>query len=519
MNLFEVFENSRQRCPDSLCLVVNEISYSYAEMGKWVDLIASPMKNSNQPFIGVYGHRCFSAYAGILAALKAGKAYVPLNPKFPVSRNQEIIRSAAIDTLVVGANYQAGISELTANLEKLQLIYPENKNNEISNRLSNHSQICADNLTQPIGDNIAPPKDGFAYMLFTSGSTGSPKGIPITHSNVISYLDYLNERYSPSPEDKFSQTFDLTFDLSVHDMFLCWKAGSSLYCIPENILMAPAKFIRSNQLSMWFSVPSLVQVLNRFKMLKKDVFPTLRYSLFCGEPLPATLADRWQEAAPNSIVENIYGPTEATIGITHYTWKKEKQNNKTHNGIVSLGRCFSTQKYAIINEAGKQVKSGNEGELYLSGSQVSSGYWKNPKKTANQFVLSSLEEGKEKILWYKTGDIVKEDNENNLYYITRKDFQIKIRGHRIELDEINHVISGFIESDLVVSIPHPVSHGIAENIFTFICAENKKSYSEVREHCKKHLPNYMIPKNVIYLNSFPLNSNGKVDRQKLSQLL
>lgn len=270
---------------------------------------------------------------------------------------------------------------------------------------------------------------------------------------------------------------------------------------------------------MWFSVPSLAQSMSRLRMLKPNAFPYLKYSLFCGEPLRETLAEKWQEAAPNSFIENIYGPTEATIGITHYTWQKEVKQNKTHNGIVSLGRCFSTQKYVIIDETGTQVAPGKEGELCLSGTQVSVGYWKNQKQTSEQFIHSSLLHNQEKTIWYKTGDIVKEDEEKCLYYITRKDFQVKIRGHRIELDEINHVISKFVQSDLVVSIPHPVCDGIAENIYTFISTANQKSYSEIREFCKQHLPDYMIPAKIIYLDSFPLNSNRKVDRKKLSQLL
>ena len=162
MNLFEVFEISRKNYPNLICLVVNGKSYTYAEMGDWVDRIAFPLKNSTRPFIGIYAYRCFSAYAGILAILKAGKAYVPLNPKFPAIRNQEIIRSAELDILIVGPNYQAEIPGLTDGLEKLLLIYPENRRSEINLRNHNSSKIYADNLSQSIGNSIAPSRDGFA---------------------------------------------------------------------------------------------------------------------------------------------------------------------------------------------------------------------------------------------------------------------------------------------------------------------------------------------------------------------
>jgi amino acid adenylation domain-containing protein len=519
MNLFEAFENSLHKYPKSSCLVINDTYYTYADVASLVDRIALALTYSRQPFVGVFSHRSLSAYAGILAALKTGKTFVPLNPKFPIARNQKIINLVYIDTLIIGEKCESKIPELVSQFENLRLIYPESKTSENPTKFKKHTQIFAEQLYNPIAETMAPPTDGFAYMLFTSGSTGTPKGIPITHSNVLSYLNYLTQRYSPTPEDRFSQTFDLTFDLSIHDMFLCWKSGSSLYCIPEKDLMAPAKFINTHQLSMWFSVPSLAQVMSRFRMLKPNAFPHLRYSLFCGEPLHETLAAKWQEAAPNSIVENIYGPTEATIGITHYTWQKNSKQNKTYNGIVSLGHCFSNQKYAIIDEIGKQVEPGKEGELCLSGSQVSAGYWQNPKKTSEQFIHTSFSPNQENTNWYKTGDIVKEDEGKFLYYISRKDFQVKIRGHRIELDEVNNVISKFVQSELVVSVPHPICDGIAENIYTFISAPNKKSYSQIREHCKEHLPDYMIPAKVIYLDSFPLNSNKKIDRQQLLQFL
>ena len=161
--------------------------------------------------------------------------------------------------------------------------------------------------------------------------------MPIGHSSVRAYLRYTCDRYDVTEHDRFSQMFDATFDLSVHDMFVCWERGACLFSVPERATMAPAKFIRQHELTMWFSVPSVVALLSRMRLLTPGAFPSLRWSLFCGEPLPAVAAQAWQAAAPNSQVENLYGPTEATIAITHYRWQTDVSPGQCVNGVVPIG--------------------------------------------------------------------------------------------------------------------------------------------------------------------------------------
>lgn len=514
MNLFETFRNSANQYPDKEALVINNVKYTYQELNSYVARLSFVLQAFDWQNVGIYSYRSLSAYSGILATLQVAKTYVPLNPKFPESRNKKIMELAGIKILIID---RSSISQLAKIIDetktRIVVLAPEMTLPEIPDTIKDKCEVyCQEQFSDSEYSISQVDKNDFAYIMFTSGTTGVPKGVPVSHLNVYSYVNYLKDRYRVTPDDKFSQTFDITFDLSVHDLFLSWSGGASLYVIPENVLMAPAKFVRENKLTMWFSVPSLAQFMSKFRMLKDGNFPHLRFSLFCGEPLPKKIAIAWQKAAPNSIIENIYGPTEATIGITHYRVPAEDDLILEKNGVVSIGKIFEEQEYCLIDENGQFVQE--EGELCLTGSQLTAGYWENVEKTQEQFVALD-ESGK---IWYKTGDIVSVENDH-IFYKTRKDFQVKVRGYRIELEEINLAISNFTGTSLICTVPYPIVDGVADSLYTFVDISCTKGKSEIIKHLSTVLPEYMIPKEIIFQENFPLNSNGKIDRKQLYQSL
>lgn len=514
VNLFGVFEQAKNKAPDKTALVVDKVEYSYSSLHHSALQMAHLLQNCEGNQIGIFAGRSFSAYVGILGTLACGKTYVPLNTQFSAYRNQLILDLAQIKTLIVDLKGLKQIQNQSEGFSRdLVLVCPEVDDNELPNELRDKFKILTkSSITSSLNKAILAQDDAIAYIIFTSGSTGIPKGVPVSHKNVWSYIDYLSKRYDIGPEDRFSQVSDLTFDASVHDMYLCWYVGASLYPIPENVLMAPAKFIKENQLTTWFSIPSLLLFMKRFKMLKPNSFPSIRYSLFGGESLPKSLALEWQEAAPNSIIENQYGATEITIGLSHYRLPKQEDEVETHNGVVSLGHIFTTQEYRLINENNQVIET--EGEICLTGTQITTGYWQNLERTEESYFKFP---GDDRI-WYKTGDILRLKN-GNLFYISRKDFQVKVRGFRIELDEINLAVKDFTEVDWVYTLPYPVKNGLADHLYCFVEETVNQSKMDILQHLRRKLTAYMVPKEIIFVKNFPLNPNGKIDPKQLIELI
>jgi amino acid adenylation domain-containing protein len=522
-SLIDGFVESVNRFPLREALVVDEEHLSYVALQGLAAKIAYTIlqhEHDASSLVALLAHRSKTAYASILGILGAGKGYVPLNPKFPVERTRRMLDLSGCGMLIVGTEGFQHLPKLLLDANRpLTVILPDLIDaSGLSSDFPQHRFVPSNEMVDgnelPFHPEVSPTD--IAYLLFTSGSTGQPKGVPIAQSNVRSYLQYICDRYDVDETDRFSQEFDLTFDLSVHDMFVCWERGACLFSVPETSVMAPAKFIREHQLTMWFSVPSVIGVLARMRLVPPGCFPSLRYSLFCGEPLAASYAQLWQAAAPNSIVENLYGPTETTIAISHYRWNKTGSSEECVNGIVPIGWMFDGQQCSVIDAERKAVAAGVPGELCLAGSQVTTGYWNEPKKTQQQFVrLPAAGERP----WYRTGDMVRQDTNGCLYYLGRVDNQIKIRGYRVELQEIEAVLRRACGTEQIVSIGWPVENGTADGVVAFVAGLSSLETDRVLDYCSNFLPSYMVPRKIYLCDEMPLNANGKIDRHRLVSML
>jgi amino acid adenylation domain len=520
--IYEGFLRSVCEFPQRPALEVANRAVSYSDLRQKAFQLAATLHKhelSDQPALtAVFGYRSVTAFAGILAALLRGHGYVPLNRTFPPERTKLMLERSGCRALVVD---ELSAALLPAVLEgfsnKLLILMPDEPDlHEFAARWPQHEFIGSNGLEH--GNGFAPvtsSPDDIAYLLFTSGSTGTPKGVMVSHRNVRSYLEYIVPRYGICETDKSSQTFDFTFDLSVHDMFVTWERGACLCCPSQKALIKPGGFIVDSNLTTWFSVPSTAVFMKKLGSLKPDMYPSLRLSLFCGEGLPVDIAKAWSEAAPNSVIENIYGPTELTIACAGYRWDRNDSTQHCERGLVPIGEPFEHMQALIVSESLEEVPVGTPGELLMTGPQVTLGYWGDPEKTADSFIVPS---GSAKT-YYRTGDRVRRPAYGKpLVYLGRADSQVKVLGHRVELGEVEAVLRQESGLDGAIALGWPISPSGAGGIEAFLQTEYA-DISSLREKLAKRLPSYMVPRNIHLMGKMPLNSNGKFDRRALIQVL
>ena len=501
--------------PTRVALQVDGLSISYSELDGHARALAGAIAQADPTGapVAVLAQRSLDAYLGVLAAVLAGRTYVPLHPGFPVDRTVGMLRRSGAATLVVGAEADdVAQSVLEAHGDGLTVLFPTRIVPAWCTTSSTDQRIGATEIATTANIQAAVVSDdSIAYLLFTSGSTGLPKGVGVTQANVAAYLSHVVSTYGYSPDDRCSQMFDLTFDLSVHDLFATWMAGACL-CVPsKRATIAPGKFIRDQGITAWFSVPSAAMLMDRMRMLKEGAYPGLRVSLFCGEALPSGIAHKWSAAAPNSTVHNLYGPTEATIAITSYEWTSAAPDA----AVVPIGRPFPGNEVAVVDATGHPVGDGGRGELCVAGPQVTPGYWDDPERTAASFVVLPGSAHR----WYRTGDVVEWSHDDGLRFYGRVDDQVQVMGFRVELAEVDAALRAALGTESVVAVSYPPGPS-AEAVFAFaVPVDRDGDEAAVLALCRDQLPSYMVPKRVFFIDQLPLNSNGKIDRGSLVRTL
>ena len=507
--------------PENLALWVDGVSLTYRELWKAAARIASSLQaithDKKTQSIGIIADRSILSFVSIIASLAAGIPYVPIHPKYPGKRQLNILERSNCLILIADLANAGVIEKLLPKIgDPTSILWVDDGDSSESMEIPGWHKIIRAKDTmgkQPI---IKDSK--IACLLFTSGSTGEPKGISIRHSNIVSYIKSVRKLYQPNDHDRFSQVFDQTFDLSLHDMFVAWSSGGSLFCVPDNERHAPGRFINRHSLTFWFSTPSTIALMQSAKLLRANSFPTLRFSLFCGEPLSGELAEKWKMAAPNSELENLYGPTETTIAITRIRITADLLSKIT--STVPIGLPFPGQIAGLCDPDDKfiKIKHGSHGELALAGSQITEGYWRDDQSTQAKFITRPNEKEINFARWYKTGDRVVFDKEHGFIFLGRLDDQVKIRGHRIEISEIETVLRKVSKISTIAVVLKPQTHIGSATIIAFT-GKTKFSEAELRKMCRQFLPWYMIPQRIISIEKWPLNSSSKTDKKALFELL
>lgn len=481
------------RDSSKLAFHINRKDYTYPQFFDVIEQVYDIVSVLPDELIGLYAIDDVRTYASIIALWFCGKAYVPLDPSQPKERHIDVVESARIKYILSsGDNYEIG-------LEGVKTIKT--------------GQCVTDGYQKKNIIKIADVPDSFlAYILFTSGSTGKPKGVQINRGNLAAFIDSMNNiGLNITSEDRCLQPFDLTFDFSVSSYIIPLLRGACIYTIPNKVVKFTyiAELLEEHHLTVLPMVPSMIR--NLLPYLDEVNLSSVRYNILCGEALSRKVIGKWHEANPRMVSINMYGPTEDTVFCTYYLIDIRNYTYPlSDNDIVSIGKTFDNSRLLLLDDRDKIITEFCiEGELCLGGSQLTPGYWENPKENDSKFLMV------DGIRFYRTGDLCYYGNDGNLIFVCRKDFQVKINGFRVELGEIESRYESISGGRFSVVIPYLNAQG---NIELAIVIEGKKyDYHEHLTALAKELPTYEVPNKWLFITSIPQNQNGKVDRKAIKQ--
>jgi amino acid adenylation domain-containing protein len=456
-----VFDRAAASWPERPALDIDGNAYSYRKLSGLADAVARECDAELPPGarVAVVAHRAPATYAAVLGILRSGRSYVPLHADHPAARWQQAMERAGVAALV---DTRSGA------------------------------------VLQRVHGNDAAQVSGEAYVMFTSGSTGGPKGVPVLRRHVAAYLAHALAHFGITAEDRCTQLFSLAFDLSVHDLFVTWGSGACLCVSSDAPGLRTAAHVHRARITAWFSVPSLIDLMARMRALPPGGLPGIRTSFFCGEALRWDQVQRWSVAAPNSAITNLYGPTEATIAMLEHA----VQPPFPATGIVPIGRPFPGGAAMVRDHT-------LEGELLLGGPQVTEGYL-----DAGGAHPAFLRAADGTVAWYATGDRVRCDADGVHRFLGRIDDQVKVQGHRVEPAEVDGMLHPLLQGCTSVTVAAERDSSV--RLVTFI--DGPADAVALLHTLRERLPSYMVPEAILVLEAFPLNPNGKVDRRALKEL-
>ena len=462
---------------------IDTIKYTYKKFFEDCLNISDFIIFNKKNKIGIIGNYSYLSYISVFGSLISGKTYIPINQNLPIIKIKSIIRKSKIDLLIINNSdkkkfkfFKNSISEI--KLLKFKKIYKFKKEYR--------------------KQKIVAKKN--AYIIFTSGTTGEPKGVPISRESFFCYLKWLLNNLKFNKNDSCSQFPNLGFDLSVVDIFSTILSGSKLY-VPKNLFFRnfPGLFIKKFSITHAVFVPSFIDLIENASQLNKKYLKSLKKIFFCGEPLYKHQLTKLFKANPNLEIINAYGPTEATVSCTKI--KLNFRNYRKHCfETVCIGKPIRGIKLFLTN---KFIENKEFKEILLGGKQVFNGYLNDPNLNKKKFIKIK------NIKYFKTGDLVKEIN-NNIYFQKRNDTQIKIKGYRVELEEVDTIVRKFGITD-VKTIKYN------NDLQTFIINNKKFDIQKLDNFIRDNLPWYMVPNKIIQLKQFPTNINNKFDINNLKK--
>jgi amino acid adenylation domain-containing protein len=513
----DYFGRSRSRFPDKTAITYRGAALSYEEVGRYADAVTTLLTERGYAHsrVGIWMRRSPDAVASILGVLGSGGAYVPLDPDSPCSRLAAIVNDCEIGALIVDPEKAGQLPELLSLAKGVKLLL---YSRPVAALPGLETIVVSECLGRQTRIPERPTDAELAYIFYTSGSTGVPKGVMISHLNIVNFVEWARDFFAINEEDHLSNPTPLFFDLSTFDLHVTFAAGATLHMISETELLSPKSIISwidKTGITVWFSVPSVLTYLNRMKVLRPGLFPRLRAILWCGEPFPAKDLADWMTAVPGKIYANLYGPTETTVASTVQVFREPPADLSRP---ISVGRACDNTKVMILDETGHPVPHGEIGELCIGGNSVMKGYWRRPEKTAEVLVQNPLHH-EYTDLYYRTGDLALFEADGTITLKGRKDFQVKSRGYRIELGEIEAALVSHPRVDAACAVAYPTEEFANLNIKIYYSLNGGEvTEKELHDHIASRLPRYMHPNKFERLDPMPRLPNGKIDRNSCKSI-
>jgi len=457
------------------------------------------------------------AIVSMLGVLKAGAAYVPIDPSSPPRRVARVLAACrprfAMLADASAAQFDEALADATNTACRVVALDSGGPPRERFKPSYDLTDVARASASRPA---VATDDRALAHVLFTSGSTGVPKGVMIEHRNVVSFLDWAWNYFGTAPGDRQSSHPPLHFDLSTFDVFGTLGAGGELHLVrPQLNLFAHklADYIRTNELTQWFSVPSILTYLAKFDAVRQNDFPAMERLLWCGEVLPTPTLIYLMKRLPHVRFTNLYGPTEATIASSYHSVSAIPSDERAP---IPIGTPCGGEELLVFGDDLRPAPAGEVADLYIAGAGLSPGYWQDPETTAGAFI-SDPRKPHERI--YRTGDLASVGADGLVYFHGRRDGQIKSRGYRIELGEIEAALSTlpYLKESVVVGVETNGFEG-TQICCSYVSAEPGLSPARIRTDLARHVPNYMLPTQWMELDLLPRNQNGKSDRPHVREL-
>jgi amino acid adenylation domain-containing protein len=525
--LQHLLTESAQRLPQKEAIRFQGEGLTYGELDALTNQVARTLQTvgvQRGDRVGVYVHKSLASIISIFGILKAGGVYVPLDPNAPAARLAYITRNCDVNVMLTSGEKMAMLPKFFAEGTPLKtLVLTDQQATDVE--LPPAAKIIAWEQVQTQNEGPLPSvgtiETDLAYILYTSGSTGDPKGVMIAHRTIFTFINWCYETFKMTEKDRVTSHAPLHFDLSTFDVFVTIKAGGTVVLVPEKLSVFPVQLVQllqDEEITVTYMVPSIFSLMVNYGRLDRHDLSKLRTILFAGEVFPIKYLRQLVTAVPHTDYYNLYGPTETNV-CTYYKVRPEDLTLECTQP-VPIGIACENVEVVAVNETGQLVtEPGQEGELWVRGSCVAQGYWADPEKSARGFVHNHLQPYYNEIA-YRTGDIVVLDEDGmNWRFVGRRDHMIKSRGYRIELGEIESVFYEYsnVKEAAVVAIPDDL---IGNRIKAFVVPlkEDSLTLTDLQAHCRDRLPRYMVPEVIEFRKELPKTSTGKINRPLLTKV-